>query len=108
MAGAAGTAELDGAGGVVGAGVSGADAAEGLREGALLAAAAPLPGEAAALDGVPPGRTFCAAVARALAQLARLGASSLGAGVSVFVVVAVEVGLALAAGLTAACPLAAG
>jgi hypothetical protein len=81
---------------------------EGLREGTLLAAAAPVPGGAAGPGAVTAGRTFGAAAARALAQLARLGASSLGAGVSAFVIVAVEVALAPAGGLTAFSPLAGG
>src|SRR5215472_6974484 len=100
MTGAGGTAEVDGAGRVAGAGVAGAGAAgagaagagaaEGLRDGPLFAdAAAPVPVEVVGLDAVPAGRTFGAAAARALAQLARLGASSLGAGVSAFAIVAV-------------------
>src|ERR1700758_1934980 len=95
ITGAGGTAEVDDVGGAVaawaagawaaGAGAAGAGAAAALREGMFLAAAAPVPGETARLDAVPAGRTFGAAAARALAQLARLGASSLGAGVSAFV-----------------------
>ena len=79
-----------------------------LREEALLGALAP-GCDAAAAEAVVDGRTFGDAEARALAQLARLGASIFGAGASALGIVAVEAGLlGAAAVLGAAAPLAAG
>jgi hypothetical protein len=79
-----------------------------LREETLLGALA-AGCDAALAEGVVEGRTFCDTAARALAQLARLGASTFGAGSSVSVVVAVEAGLlGTAAVFGAAAPLVAG
>ena len=60
------------------------------RARALLFVAVAAPGESddAPLVEAAAGRAFCAAAARALAQLARLGASSVGVGVSGFGAVA--------------------
>jgi hypothetical protein len=84
--------------------VKAAEGADVLREEALLGALA------LDCDGAPAdGRTFGDAAARALAQLARLGASIFGAGSSAFGVVAVEGGLlGAAAVLGAAAALVAG
>src|SRR5215472_97974 len=109
ITGAGGRAVVAVAGGAGIAGAAEAAAAAGAavageREEAVFAATvAAAPG---VVDGGAAGRTFCAAAARALAQLARLGASSLGAGVSGLAEVAVGVGLggAAAAGLAAASP----
>src|ERR1700746_2963720 len=88
---ATGAAELAGAGG-----------ADGLREVTPLGALAPG-------GDVAPGRTFGAAAARALAQLAKLCAASVGAEVSGFVMAAVEAGLPGAAAVLApVSPLVAG
>ena len=75
-----------GAGGELG-GAAGLDA---LRRAVTLATLAPFGDALGAAAGAVAGRTFCAAAARALAQLARLGASSFGAAVSDFVTEAVE------------------
>jgi hypothetical protein len=104
MVGAGGTADaLDGvAAGVAGgaaAGACGGDA-EALREAGLLGAVAAGGAGVAVAAGDGAGRNFGAAAARALAQLARLGASSFGAAVSAFDIVAVEVGF-WAAGIAA-------
>jgi hypothetical protein len=122
IVGAGGTADPDGA---VGAGVAGVAAAgacaagtaelagagdaDELREETLLDALAPGGDAFPAADGAGVGRTFGAAAARALAQLARLGASSFGPEASDFVTAAVEVGLlGGAAALATASPLVAG
>ena len=89
--------------------VKAADGAEVLREEALLGALAP-ECDGAPAEGAVDGRTFGDAAARALAQLARLGASIFGAASSAFGVVAVEGGLLGAAVVfgAAAPPLVAG
>lgn len=88
--------------------VKAAEGADVLREGALLGALAP-DCDGAPAEGAVDGRTFGDAAARALAQLARLGASIFGAGGSAFGVVAVEAGLlGAAAVLGAAAALVAG
>jgi len=85
-----------------------ADGEDVLREETLLGALA-AGCDAAPAEGVVDGRTFCDTAARALAQLARLGASNFGAGSSVFVIGAVEAGLPGAAAVFgAAAPLVAG
>jgi hypothetical protein len=88
--------------------VKAADGADALREEALLGALAP-DGAGAPAGGAVGGRTFWDAAARALAQLARLGASIFGAGPSAFGGTAVEAGvLGAVAVLGAAAPLVAG
>src|SRR5579864_4277001 len=97
IVGAGGTADADeGGGGVAGGAAAAAavgcgdGAGDGLRAALLLVAAAvPLEAVDAPPENVAAGRTFWAAAARALAQLARLGASSVALGVSVLDAVAV-------------------
>ncbi|MGN6451584.1 MAG: hypothetical protein ACTHL7_00695, partial [Steroidobacteraceae bacterium] len=84
------TADCAGADAWMGGGLGGAAGLGALRCTVALAAPAPLGDALGAAAGAVAGRTFCAAAARALAQLARLGASSFGAAVSDFVIEAVE------------------
>src|SRR5690349_523785 len=67
--------------------------ADELRGGAPLGAPLTFGAAAAGAAVIGTERTFCEAASRALAQLARLGASSFGVGVSDLVGVAVEGGL---------------
>jgi hypothetical protein len=99
IVGAGGTDDADDGrgGGVAGAAVAavavaGGGGAEDELRAALLFVAVVAPWELADAPpvGAAAGRAFCAAVARALAQLARLGASSVALGTSVLAAVAVE------------------